>query len=106
MAVRLMSASAAHQAYVEIYSPYAQHTHLGTCTQAWPRVDATTALAWGPTSRRCVWECAGRLDARSPDATLVGLLFDVPVYYIHEAFRDIIEMPPTPIGWDYDTCIS
>jgi hypothetical protein len=29
------------------------------------------------------------------------LLFNVPVYYIHEAFREIIKMPPTPISWDY-----
>jgi CRISPR-associated protein (Cas_APE2256) len=43
----------------------------------------------------------GGFKAEIAYATLVGLLFDVPVYYIHEAFRDIIEMPPTPIGWDY-----
>ena len=43
----------------------------------------------------------GGFKAEIAYATLVGLLFDVPVYYIHEAFPDIIEMPPTPIGWDY-----
>lgn len=43
----------------------------------------------------------GGFKAEIAYATLVGLLFDVPVYYIHEAFRDIIEMPPVPIGWDY-----
>jgi len=43
----------------------------------------------------------GGFKAEIAYATLVGLLFDVPVYYIHEAFRDIIEIPPTPIGWDY-----
>ncbi len=43
----------------------------------------------------------GGFKAEIAYATLVGLLFDVPVYYIHEAFRDIIEMPPTPISWDY-----
>jgi len=43
----------------------------------------------------------GGFKAEIAYAALVGLLFDVPVYYIHEAFRDIIEMPPTPISWDY-----
>ncbi len=43
----------------------------------------------------------GGFKAEIAYATLVGLLFDVPVYYIHEAFRDIIEMPPIPISWDY-----
>ncbi|MBI1928960.1 putative CRISPR-associated protein [Candidatus Poribacteria bacterium] len=43
----------------------------------------------------------GGFKAEIAYATLVGLLFDVPVYYIHEAFQDIIEMPPTPISWDY-----
>lgn len=43
----------------------------------------------------------GGFKAEIAYATLVGLLFDVPVYYIHEAFRDVIEMPPTPISWDY-----
>ena len=42
----------------------------------------------------------GGFKAEIAYATLVGLLFDVPVYYIHEAFKDIIEMPATPIGWD------
>jgi len=43
----------------------------------------------------------GGFKAEIAYATLVGLLFDVPVYYMHEAFREIIEMPPTPISWDY-----
>ena len=33
-------------------------------------------------------------------ATVLGLVFRVPVYYIHESFKDIIEIPPSPIGWD------
>lgn len=43
----------------------------------------------------------GGFKAEIAYATLVGLLLDVPVYYIHEAFRQIIEMPPVPISWDY-----
>jgi len=52
-------------------------------------------------TREVVVNATGGFKAEIAYATLVGLLFDVPVYYIHEAFRDIIEMPPTPISWDY-----
>jgi putative CRISPR-associated protein (TIGR02619 family) len=51
--------------------------------------------------RDIIVNATGGFKAEIAYATLVGLLFDVPVYYIHEAFRDIIEMPPTPISWDY-----
>jgi len=50
--------------------------------------------------REVLVNATGGFKAEIAYATLVGLLFDVPVYYIHEAFQDIIEMPPTPIGWD------
>jgi putative CRISPR-associated protein (TIGR02619 family) len=43
----------------------------------------------------------GGFKAQIAYATLVGLLFDVPVYYIHEEFNELIEMPAVPIGWDY-----
>jgi putative CRISPR-associated protein (TIGR02619 family) len=52
-------------------------------------------------ARQVLINATGGFKAEIAYATLVGLLFDVPVYYIHEAFRDIIEMPPTPISWDY-----
>ena len=51
--------------------------------------------------REVLINATGGFKAEIAYATVVGLLFDVPVYYIHEAFRDIIQMPPTPIGWDY-----
>ncbi|GBC81423.1 hypothetical protein HRbin10_00535 [bacterium HR10] len=51
--------------------------------------------------REVLINATGGFKAEIAYATLVGLLFDVPVYYIHEAFRDIIQMPPAPIGWDY-----
>ncbi len=43
----------------------------------------------------------GGFKAEMAYANLIGLLFNVPVFYIHEAFKDIIMMPSTPIGWDY-----
>jgi len=51
--------------------------------------------------REVAINATGGFKAEIAYATLVGLLFDIPVYYIHEVFQDIIEMPPTPIGWDY-----
>jgi putative CRISPR-associated protein (TIGR02619 family) len=55
--------------------------------------------------RKAGMECAinatGGFKAEIAYATLVGLLLNVPVYYIHEAFKEIIEMPPTSISWDY-----
>ena len=43
----------------------------------------------------------GGFKAEMAYANLIGLLFDVPVFYIYEAFQDIIMMPSPPIGWDY-----
>lgn len=51
--------------------------------------------------REVLINATGGFKAEIAYATLVGLLFDVPVYYIHEAFKEIIELPPTPISWDY-----
>lgn len=48
-----------------------------------------------------VINATGGFKAEIAYATLIGLLFDVPVYYIHEAFWEIIAMPPVPISWDY-----
>ena len=42
----------------------------------------------------------GGFKAEIAYATLVGLVFHVPVYYIHEVFQDIICMPPAPVDWD------
>ncbi len=50
--------------------------------------------------REVLINATGGFKAEISCATMVGLLFEVPVYYIHEAFKDIIEMPPTPISWD------
>jgi len=51
--------------------------------------------------RAPVLNATGGFKAEIAYATLIGLLFDVPVFYIHEAFREIIEMPATPISWDF-----
>ncbi|GEM83378.1 MAG: hypothetical protein KatS3mg074_114 [Meiothermus sp.] len=42
----------------------------------------------------------GGFKAEISYATVLGLVFKVPVCYIHEQFREIAILPPTPIGWD------
>lgn len=42
----------------------------------------------------------GGFKAEIAYATLIGLLYDIPVYYIHDAFKEIIDLPPAPIQWD------
>lgn len=42
----------------------------------------------------------GGFKAEASYATLVGMLFKVPVYYLHELFKEIIAFPPIPIEWD------
>lgn len=42
----------------------------------------------------------GGFKAQIAYANVVGLIFRIPVFYIHENFKDIIYMPKTPIQWD------
>jgi len=51
--------------------------------------------------REVLINATGGFKAEGAYATLVGLLFDVPVYYIHEVFQEIVRMPAIPIDWDY-----
>lgn len=51
--------------------------------------------------REVLINATGGFKAEIAYATLVGLLFRIPVYYIHERFKDIVDMPPIPISWDY-----
>ncbi|MGQ9656442.1 MAG: putative CRISPR-associated protein [Fimbriimonadales bacterium] len=53
------------------------------------------------TGRTVLINATGGFKAEAAYATLVGVLFKVPVYYIHEMFKDIIELPAIPIEWDY-----
>lgn len=43
----------------------------------------------------------GGFKAEIAYATALGLMFAVPVSYIHEKFGDVITLPATPIAWDY-----
>ncbi|MBF6593294.1 MAG: putative CRISPR-associated protein [Thermaceae bacterium] len=42
----------------------------------------------------------GGFKAEIAYATALGLVFKIPVYYIHEKFGDIVTLPPSPFGWD------
>ena len=52
-------------------------------------------------SRNVLINATGGFKAEIAYATAVGLVFGVPVCYIHEKFGDIVTLPSTPIGWDY-----
>lgn len=51
--------------------------------------------------REVAINATGGFKAEIAYATLVGLILHVPVFYIHEKFQEVIEMPPTPVAWDY-----
>ncbi len=42
----------------------------------------------------------GGFKAEIAYATALGLVFKVPVCYIHEMFQEIVTLPPSPFGWD------
>lgn len=43
----------------------------------------------------------GGFKAETAYAATIGQLYGAPVFYIYEAFDDIVELPPAPITWDY-----
>lgn len=63
-------------------------------------VDVVTAAKGH--GRDVLINAAGGFKAQFACSGLVGLLFRVPVYYIHEdrRFSRLIEIPPVPIAWD------
>jgi len=45
--------------------------------------------------------CAtGGFKAEIAFANMIGMLTHVPVYYLHEQFRELVELPSIPIDWD------
>jgi putative CRISPR-associated protein (TIGR02619 family) len=50
--------------------------------------------------REVIINATGGFKAEISYATVLGLVFKVPVCYIHEQFKEIAILPPTPIGWD------
>ncbi|WP_299431234.1 putative CRISPR-associated protein [uncultured Meiothermus sp.] len=50
--------------------------------------------------REVVINATGGFKAEIAYATALGLVFKVPVCYIHERFQEIVTLPPSPFGWD------
>lgn len=50
---------------------------------------------------RVVLDATGGFKAQIAFAVLIGQVRQLPVYYIHELFNDIVEMPPVPVTWDF-----
>lgn len=48
----------------------------------------------------------GGFKVESAYAVLIGILFQAPVYYVHERFEDIIALPPIPVSWDYSLMVD
>ncbi|WP_034383759.1 putative CRISPR-associated protein [Deinococcus sp. YIM 77859] len=51
--------------------------------------------------QRPLLNATGGFKAEIAYATAVGLMFHVPVSYIHERFGDVVTLPASPVGWDY-----
>lgn len=49
-----------------------------------------------------VIDATGGYKAQIAIAVLIGQALDIPVYYKHERFSEIIDFPPLPISLDYD----
>jgi putative CRISPR-associated protein (TIGR02619 family) len=50
----------------------------------------------------CAIDATGGYKAQIAIAVLLGQALDIPVYYKHEKFNEIIDFPPLPISLDYD----
>lgn len=50
--------------------------------------------------KEVIINATGGFKAEIAYATALGLIFKVPVYYIHEKFQEVVKLPPSPFGWD------
>lgn len=50
--------------------------------------------------KEVVVNATGGFKAEIAYATALGLIFKVLVCYIHEKFREVVTLPPSPFGWD------
>lgn len=53
-------------------------------------------------SENIALDATGGYKAQIAVAVLIGQALDIPVYYKHERFSEIIDFPPLPISLDYD----
>ncbi|RMG24347.1 MAG: putative CRISPR-associated protein [Methanobacteriota archaeon] len=57
--------------------------------------------SWG-SAKNVAIDATGGYKAQIAVAVLIGQALDLPVYYKHERFSEIIDFPPLPITLDYD----
>jgi putative CRISPR-associated protein (TIGR02619 family) len=50
----------------------------------------------------CAFNATGGYKAQIAIAVLLGQALEIPVFYLHEKFREIIEFPPLPFALDYE----
>lgn len=50
----------------------------------------------------CTIDATGGYKAQIAIAVIIGQALDIPVYYKHEKFNEIIDFPPLPISLDFD----
>ncbi|NLN18406.1 MAG: putative CRISPR-associated protein [Firmicutes bacterium] len=55
---------------------------------------------------RVILVATGGFKAEIAYATIVGALFNVSVYYVHELFDGLVKMPPLPISVDYGSIVE
>lgn len=53
-------------------------------------------------TNKCAIDATGGYKAQIAIAVLIGQALDIPVYYKHERFNEIIDFPPLPISLDFD----
>lgn len=53
-------------------------------------------------AKNCSIDATGGYKAQIAIAVLMGQALDIPVYYKHERFNEIIDFPPLPVSLDYD----
>jgi hypothetical protein len=60
----------------------------------------TWLIRQGETVRTSIISTGG-FKAQIAYSTLLGVLFNIPVYYIHEDFSELVELPSLPIHFDF-----
>jgi putative CRISPR-associated protein (TIGR02619 family) len=53
-------------------------------------------------TENCAIDATGGYKAQIAIAVLIGQALDIPVYYKHERFNEIIDFPPLPFSLDFD----
>jgi len=64
------------------------------------KAGSTSIIRQGEAARTSIISTGG-FKAQIAYSTLLGVLFNIPVYYIHEDFSELVELPSLPIHFDF-----